>query len=63
MAQFGELFGPGKLRKESSDDQGDGERFERGPFDLDSGVVRIRPLPRKAPEQEKAAEQEDEQAE
>ncbi|MBE1469713.1 hypothetical protein [Kibdelosporangium phytohabitans] len=47
MAQFGELFGAPKMRKESSDDQGDGERFEHGPLDLDSGVVRIRPLPRR----------------
>nr|WP_042188533.1 hypothetical protein [Kibdelosporangium sp. MJ126-NF4]CEL18304.1 hypothetical protein [Kibdelosporangium sp. MJ126-NF4]CTQ97789.1 hypothetical protein [Kibdelosporangium sp. MJ126-NF4] len=47
MAQFGELFGAPKLTKESSDDQGDGERFEHGPLDLDSGVVRIRPVARR----------------
>ncbi|WP_185845472.1 hypothetical protein [Kibdelosporangium aridum] len=56
MAQFGELFGPGKLRKESSDDQGTGDRFEPGSLDLDAGVIRIRPLPKKPDEPEDPAE-------
>ncbi|MCE7004502.1 hypothetical protein LWC34_16910 [Kibdelosporangium philippinense] len=47
MAQFGELFGPGKLRKESSDDQGTGDPFEPGSLDLDAGVIRIRAVPKK----------------
>ncbi|WP_168211275.1 hypothetical protein [Actinosynnema sp. ALI-1.44] len=54
MAQFGELFGAPKIRKESSDDQGDGERFEHGPLDLDSGVVRIRPVARREKSEEPA---------
>jgi hypothetical protein len=43
MAAFGELFGQGKLRKESSEDEGTGERFEAGPLNLESGVVRFAP--------------------
>ncbi|SMC63776.1 hypothetical protein [Kibdelosporangium aridum] len=50
MAQFGELFGPGKLRKESSDDQGTGDLFDPRSVDLDAGVIRIRPMPRKPDE-------------
>jgi hypothetical protein len=43
MGQFGELFGGVKLRKESEEDQGTGERFESGPLDLESGVIPVRP--------------------
>lgn len=50
MATFGELFPGAKLRKESPDDDGSGERFEAGPLDLDSGVVRLTPKPK--PKQE-----------
>ncbi|MEV4318988.1 hypothetical protein [Actinocrispum sp. NPDC049592] len=48
MGQFGELFGAQKLRKESEDDDGTGERFDHGPLDLASGVVPVRPRPAKA---------------
>jgi hypothetical protein len=44
MGQFGELFGAPKLRKESAEDEGTGERFEHGPLDLTSGVIAIRPV-------------------
>lgn len=43
MGQFGELFGAPKLRKESDEDEGTGQRFEPGPLDLESGVIAIRP--------------------
>jgi hypothetical protein len=43
MGVFGELFGAGKLRKVSQEDEGTGERFDAGPLDLDSGVVPVRP--------------------
>ena len=43
MGQFGELFGAPKLRKESAEDEGTGERFEHGPLDLESGVIAVRP--------------------
>jgi hypothetical protein len=44
MGQFGELFGgAAKLRKESEEDAGTGERFEAGPLDLESGVIPVRP--------------------
>ncbi|TCO44251.1 hypothetical protein [Actinocrispum wychmicini] len=45
MAQFGELLGGPKLRKETEEEAGTGERFEHGPLDLDSGVIPIRPRP------------------
>ncbi|MGW0518551.1 MULTISPECIES: hypothetical protein [unclassified Crossiella] len=51
MAQLGELFPSRKLGKVTSDEDGTGEKFERGPLDLDSGVVRFgRPAQRKAAE-------------
>jgi hypothetical protein len=50
MGQFGELFGAAKLRKESEDDDGTGERFDPGPLDLESGVIPIRPRAGKAAE-------------
>jgi hypothetical protein len=56
MGQFGELFGPGKLRKESAQDEGTGERFEHGPLDLTSGVIAVRPQPRHKPAQAEPAE-------
>ena len=53
MAQFGELFGGAKLRKESEEDSGTGERFEHGPLDLASGVIPIRPrVPEKQPDED-----------
>lgn len=50
MGQFGELFGAAKLRKESQEDDGTGERFDPGPLDLESGVIPIRPRTATAPE-------------
>ncbi|MBP2326272.1 hypothetical protein JOF56_006657 [Kibdelosporangium banguiense] len=54
MGQFGELFGPGKLRKESAEDEGTGERFEHGPLDLESGVIAVRPRERDKPAEDPA---------
>lgn len=45
MAQFGELLGGPKLRKETTEDAETGERFGHGPLDLESGVVSIHPKP------------------
>jgi hypothetical protein len=52
MGQFGELFGGAKLRKESSDEDGTGERFEPGPLDLESGVIPVRPAGKPKPAQD-----------
>ena len=47
MASFGELVpGVKKLRKESEEDAG-GELFEAGPLDLDKGVVKFAPKPKR----------------
>jgi hypothetical protein len=55
MGQFGELFGAPKLRKESAEDEGTGERFEQGPLNLDGGVIAIRPRPKgPAPDEDQA---------
>jgi hypothetical protein len=56
MGQFGELFGPGKLRKESAEDEGTGERFEQGPLDLEAGVIAVRPRAKDKPAQHQPAE-------
>jgi hypothetical protein len=48
MAQFGELFGGAKLRKETEEDAGTGERFGYGPLDLEVGVIPVSPRPRSA---------------
>ncbi|MET0237102.1 MAG: hypothetical protein ABW224_20805 [Kibdelosporangium sp.] len=56
MGQFGELFGPGKLRKESAEDEGTGERFEHGPLDLQSGLIAVRPRRQDKREPDEAAE-------
>ncbi|GAB3885671.1 hypothetical protein ACFQ1S_16660 [Kibdelosporangium lantanae] len=50
MAQFGELFGGAKLRKESQEDAGTGERFGYGPLDLEAGVIPVRPKPSEQPD-------------
>lgn len=42
MGQLGEMFPGQKLRKETPDEAGSGQRFEPGPLDLDGGVVRLR---------------------
>jgi arginine utilization protein RocB len=40
MGQFGKLFESAKLRKETEEDAGSGQQwFERGPLDLEAGVV------------------------
>lgn len=49
MAQFGELFGGAKLRKETQEDAGTGERFGYGPLDLEAGVIPVRPAPHPVP--------------
>jgi hypothetical protein len=54
MGQFGELFGPGKLRKESAEDEGTGERFEHGPLDLEAGVIAVRPRAKDKPAEDPA---------
>jgi hypothetical protein len=56
MGQFGELFGPGKLRKESAEDEGTGERFEHGPLDLEAGVIAVRPQAKDKPAKDEPAE-------
>lgn len=44
MGLFGELFPGRKLRQDGEDeDAGSGQPLERGPLDLDSGVVFLRP--------------------
>jgi hypothetical protein len=45
MGQLGELFPGATLRKDTPEDAGSGQRFESGPLDLDSGVVRLTPKP------------------
>lgn len=55
MGQFGELFGPGKLQKESEEDEGTGERFEHGPLDLTAGIIAVRPRPQDKSDQHKPA--------
>jgi hypothetical protein len=45
MGQLGELFPGAKLRREIPDEAGSGQRFEPGPLDLDGGVIRVRPRP------------------
>jgi hypothetical protein len=41
MGQLGEMFPGAKLRKDTPEDAGNGQRFEPGPLDLDSGVIRL----------------------
>jgi hypothetical protein len=48
MAQFGELFGGAKLRKESEENADTGERFGYGPLDLEAGVIPVSPKTRSA---------------
>jgi hypothetical protein len=45
MGQLGELFPGAKIRRDTPEDAGVGEKFEPGPLDLDSGVVRLAPRP------------------
>jgi hypothetical protein len=59
MGQFGELFGAARLRKESQDDDGTGERFDPGPLDLSSGVIPARPRPKNPVADDDAAAEDD----
>ena len=43
MGQLGELFPGAKLRRDTPEESGTGQRFEPGPLDLDGGVIRLRP--------------------
>jgi hypothetical protein len=43
MGQLGDLFPGAKIRKDTPEEAGNGQRFDPGPLDLDSGVVRLRP--------------------
>jgi hypothetical protein len=43
MGQLGEMFPGQKLRKDTPEEAGNGQRFEPGPLDLDAGVVQLRP--------------------
>ena len=45
MGQLGELFPGAKLRKETPEDAGSGQRFDPGPLDLEGGVIRLAPKP------------------
>jgi hypothetical protein len=49
MGQLGDMF-PGAKVQDSGDEDSNGERFQPGPLDLDSGVVRLRPQPAKPAE-------------
>jgi hypothetical protein len=42
MGQLGELFPGAKLRRDTPEESGTGQRFEPGPLDLDGGVIRLR---------------------
>jgi hypothetical protein len=56
MAQFGELLGGPKLRKETTEDAETGERFGHGPLDLESGVISVHPTPALAQRSERSDE-------
>lgn len=45
MGQLGEMFPGAQLRKDTPEDAGNGQKFEPGPLDLDSGVIQLRPRP------------------
>ena len=55
MGQLGELFPGAKIRKDTPEEAGNGQRFDPGPLDLESGVVRLRPkqAPQPADEDER----------
>ncbi len=59
MGQLGELFPGAKLRRETPDEAGSGQRFEPGPLDLDGGVIRLAPQASR-PEPSESAESDDE---
>jgi hypothetical protein len=48
MGQLGDLFPGAKLRRETPDEAGNGQRFEPGSLDLDGGVIHVRPRPKAA---------------
>lgn len=56
MGQLGELFPGAQLRKDTPEDAGNGQRFEPGPVDLDSGMIHLSPRST-APAREQAEEE------
>ncbi|HEX5401024.1 MAG TPA: hypothetical protein VFX16_01835 [Pseudonocardiaceae bacterium] len=52
MGQLGDLFPGAKIRKDTPEEAGNGQRFEPGPLDLDSGVIRLRPTRPASPAEE-----------
>jgi hypothetical protein len=50
------MFPGAKLRKDTPEEAGNGQRFEPGPLDLDGGVVQLR-VPRPAPQQDEPADE------
>lgn len=52
MGQLGDLFPGAQLRKDTPEDAGNAQKFDPGPFDLDSGVIRLAPTPKPSPEDE-----------
>ncbi|HEY3751619.1 MAG TPA: hypothetical protein VGL80_20755 [Pseudonocardiaceae bacterium] len=58
MGQLGDLFPGAKIRKDTPEEAGNGQRFEPGPLDLDGGVIRLRPT-RPAPPVEETDDTED----
>jgi hypothetical protein len=42
MGQLGDMFPGAKLRKDTPEEAGSGQRFEPGPLDLDGGIVQLR---------------------
>lgn len=59
MGQLGEMFPGAKIRKDTPEDAGDGQGFEPGPLDLDSGVIRLRPKSAPATEPDPADDEDD----
>jgi hypothetical protein len=58
MGQLGDMFPGAKLRKDTPEEAGNGQRFEPGPLDLDGGVVQLR-APRPARPADEPADDED----
>lgn len=56
MGQLGEMFPGRKLDDEGGDEEGSGQLFQRGPLDLDGGVIHLR---RAAPVSEEDTEAKD----
>ena len=52
MGQLGELFPGAQLRKDTPEDAGNAQKFDPGPLDLESGVIRLAPTPKPARDDE-----------